>query len=322
VYIAKFLNPMSTPQFLGNSESPKAQRPRSLGERAFLVSDGRLRAYVRVLLFVFCVLAINLVVSGFIGEYFSAASLWWQFFWSSVVLVISFLALSWIFVRFVDHRDFSTLGLTLQPGWGRELGIGFAFGAALQLIVLAILAATHSIHYSAAGGYDFHFWKQAAASLLLFAIAATVEELSFRGYALKWLMWSIGAPAALVLSSILFGAGHLFNPGATFFSTVNTALAGLMLAIPYVRTRSMWMQIGVHWSWNFTLATIVSLPVSGLNFGPHLFITEDSGPHWLTGGTYGPEGGAVVTIVCVAGIAWLLSTRLLKPSPSAQKELQ
>jgi len=313
---------MSTPSFLENPESPKARRPRSLGERAFLVDDGRLRPYLRVLLFLFCALAITFVVGGFVGEYFSAASLWWQLFWSSVILFPSFLALSWIFVRFVDHRDFSTLGFTLQPGWGRELGTGLAFGATLQLIVMAILAATHSIHYSAAGAYNFHFWKQAAASLLLFAIAATVEELSFRGYALKWLMWSIGAPAALVLSSILFGAGHLLNPGATFYSTLNTALAGLMLAIPYVRTRSMWMQIGVHWSWNFILATIVSLPVSGLNFGPHLFITEDSGLHWLTGGAYGPEGGAVVTVVCVAGITWLLSTGRLKPSPSAQKELQ
>ena len=157
---------------------------------------------------------------------------------------------------------------------------------------------------------------------MLFAIAATVEELSFRGYALKWLMWSIGTPAALVISSILFGVGHLFNPGATFFSTLNTVLAGILLAVPYVRTRSMWMQIGLHWSWNFVLATIVSLPVSGLNFGPRFFVTADSGPHWLTGGNYGPEGGAAVTIVCVAGIGWLLSTRLLKPSPSAQKDLQ
>jgi len=313
---------MSTPSFLENPESPKARRPRSLGERAFLVDDGRLRPYVRTLLFIFCVVVLTFVVGGFVGEYFSAASVWWQLFWSSVFLLPSFLALSWIFVRFVDHRDFSTLGLTLQPGWGRELSIGLAFGTALQLIVLAILSVTHSVHYSAAGAYNFHFWKQAAASLLLFAIAATVEELSFRGYALKWLIWSIDPPAALVLSSILFGVGHLLNPGATFFSTVNTALAGLMLAIPYVRTRSMWMQIGLHWSWNFILATVVSLPVSGLNFGPHLFITEDSGPHWLTGGSYGPEGGAVVTIVCVAAIAWLLSTNLLKPSPSAQKELQ
>jgi len=313
---------MSTPSFLNNSEDPKARRPRSLGERVFLLESGGLRPYVRVLFFVFCVLVIQAVVGGLVGGYMQGVSLWMQFFWSSAVLVLTFLALSWIFVRFVDLRDFSTLGLTLQPGWGRELSIGLAFGTALQLVVLAILAATRSVHYSPVGGYNLHFWKQAAASLLLFAIAATVEELAFRGYALKWLMWSVGAPAAVVISSIVFGVGHLLNPGATFFSTLNTALAGILLAVPYLRTRSMWMQIGVHWSWNLVLATIVSLPVSGLDFGPRFFVTTDAGPHWLTGGNYGPEGGAAVTIVCVAGIAWLLSTRLLKPSPSREKDLQ
>lgn len=313
---------MSTPSFLENPDNPKARRPRSLGERIFLVDDGRLRAYVRVLLFVFCMLAIEVVVAGLIGEYYATYPFRWLLFWSSIVLVISFLALSWIFVRFIDHRDFSTLGLSLQTEWGRELGVGFAFGITLQLIVLGILVVTHSVHYSPAGGYNLHFWKQSSMSLVLFAMAATVEELSFRGYALKWLMWSIGAPAAVVLSSVLFGAGHLLNPGATFFSTLNTALAGILLAVPYVRTRSMWMQIGVHWSWNLVLCTIVSLPVSGINFGPGLFTATDSGPRWLTGGSYGPEGGAAVTIVCVAGIAWLLTSNLIKPSPSAQKDLQ
>ena len=247
---------------------------------------------------------------------------WSQLFWSSVALAISFLALSSIFVRLVDRRNFSALGLSLRPGWGRELCIGLAFGTALQLFVLAILFATRSVHFSPAGEYTLHFWKLVSANVLLFAVAGTVEELAFRGYALKWAMSSVGTPAALVISGVLFGAAHGFNPGATFFSTLNTALAGILLALPYVRTRSMWMQIAVHWSWNLALCTIVSLPVSGINFGPHLFIATDKGPSWLTGGSYGPEGGAVVTIACVAGIACLISTRRLKPSPSTQKDLQ
>jgi membrane protease YdiL (CAAX protease family) len=197
-----------------------------------------------------------------------------------------------------------------------------AFGTALQLFILAILAATRSVHFSLAGEYNPHFWRLVGANVLLFAVAGAVEELVFRGYALKWAMMSVGAPAAIAISGILFGVAHGLNPGATFFSTLNTALAGILLALPYVRTRSMWMQIGVHWSWNVALCTIVSLPVSGINFGPHLFTTTDTGPAWLTGGNYGPEGGAVVTIACVAGIAWLISTRRLKPSPSTQKDLQ
>jgi uncharacterized protein len=256
------------------------------------------------------------------GQYIRQLSFWMLLFSSSLVLLLAYLGLSWIFVRFVDHFDFSALGLTLRRGFASELVLGFAIGTVLQLIVLAILAATHSVHYSLAGGYGPYFWRWVAQNTLLFIVAATVEELSFRGYALKWLIRSVGAPAALVMSGTVFGIAHWFNLGATFFSTLNTALAGILLAIPYVRTRSMWIQIGVHWSWNLAMATIVSLPVSGLYFGPHLFITTDSGRHWLTGGNYGPEGGAAVTSVCVIGIGWLLSTKLLKPSPSAQKDLQ
>jgi membrane protease YdiL (CAAX protease family) len=313
---------MSTPSFLENPESPNARRPRSFGERVFLVDDGRLRPYVRVNLFIFFMLVIQVVLATVFNEYLHDVSFWNQLFWSSVVLAATFLGLSWIFVRFVDHRDFSTLGLALQPGWAKQLGMGLALGTTLQFIVMAILAATHSVHYSPIAVYSAHIWRLVGANILLFMFAATVEELAFRGYALKWLMWSIGTPAALVLSGILFGAAHLTNPNPTFFSTLNTALAGILMAIPYVRTRSMWMQIGVHWSWNLVLCTVVSLPVSGINFGPALFVTENSGPRWLTGGNYGPEGGAAVTFVCVAGIACLLSTKLLKPSPSAQKDLQ
>jgi membrane protease YdiL (CAAX protease family) len=314
---------MSTPTFLENPESPKARRPRTLGERVFLVDDGRLRPYVRVNLFIFCVLVIQVIVATVFDAYLHNIPFWNQLFWSSVALAATFFGLSWLFVRFVDHRDFSTLGLTLQPGWAKQLSTGLAIGTALQLIVMAILAASHSVHYSPIAGYSFHIWRLIGANILLFMFAATVEELAFRGYAFKWLMWSVGTPAALVMSGIIFGAAHLTNPNhPTFFSTVNTALAGILLAIPYVRTRSMWMQIGLHWSWNLVLCTIVSLPVSGINFGPALLTTVSSGPQWLTGGNYGPEGGAAVTFVCVAGIGWLLTTKLLKPSPSARKDLQ
>jgi membrane protease YdiL (CAAX protease family) len=199
---------MSTPPFTYNSENPKAQRPRSLGERAFLVPDGRLRAYVRVILFVFCALAIQVAVATVFDAFAHDASLWSQFFWSSVVLAATYFGLSWIFVRFIDHRDFSTLGLTLQPGWARELCGGLAIGTALQFIVMAILAGTHSVHYSPIAGYSLHLWRLVGANVLLFAIAAIVEELAFRGYAFKWLMSSVGTPAALIILGILFGAAH------------------------------------------------------------------------------------------------------------------
>lgn len=295
---------------------------RTWSARAFLNEDGLLRPIFRVVMFVFSVVVLNELIGRLVFGFTRNTSLWAQLFWGSLTLTVVFLLLSWLFVRLVDGCEFSSMGLALRGGWARQLSFGFGVGVALQFLVLAILMSTGAVHYSRGEGYDFHFWHGVCASALLFVFAATVEELSFRGYAFQSLMKSVGTVGAFAVSAIIFGLAHRANPSSTFFSTVNTALAGILLALPYVRTGSMWMQIGLHWSWNFALATIVSLPVSGIRFGPHLFVVQDAGPAWLTGGNYGPEGGAAVTVVSLIAIVWLARTRLLTPSPAEPEGLQ
>ncbi len=313
---------MSTPRPPASPESNHPPRRPILAERVFLDPASRLRPIFRVVLFIFAVLLLNEEVGSLVFTYTNELSLWYQFFWNSVALVITFLFLSWFFIRFIDGRPFSSLGLSLRRGWAMQFAAGFGIGVVLQLLVMAVLIATRSIHYSGGVIHDLHFWNRVAGNAALFAFAATVEELAFRGYAFQRLVDALGTPAALVASSVIFGLGHIGNPSATLFSTINTILAGLLLALPYVRTRSMWMQIGLHWSWNLAMATIVSLPVSGLNFGPTFFTTRDSGPSWITGSHYGPEGGAVVTIISIAAILWFILTPHLTPSPAAQEDLQ
>lgn len=291
-------------------------------ERVFLGNNAHMRPIYKVVLFALAVFLLNTEIGSFVFTFTGSLPLRYQFLWNSLALVIALLLLSWLFLRVADGRKFSALGLTFRRGWGRELSLGFALGVTLQLLVMATLVSTLSVHYSAGDILNLHFLRQAAELTALFALAATVEELAFRGYAFQRLIDAVGAPAALVASSALFGLGHVRNPSATLFSTLNTILAGLLLALPYIRTRSMWMQIGLHWAWNLTMATIVSLPVSGITFGPHLLTARESGPAWLTGAHYGPEGGAVVTIVSIVGIAWLIRTRHLTPSPAAPEDLQ
>jgi membrane protease YdiL (CAAX protease family) len=301
---------------------PPRDRQLSWIERVFLGNDANMRPIYKVVLFVIAIFLLNIEVGSMVFTYTRNLPPRYQFLWNSLALVIAFLLLSWLFLRVADGRKFSALGLTFRRGWGRELSLGFALGVTLQLLVMATLVATLSVHYSAGDIINLHFLRQSAELTALFALAAAVEEFSFRGYAFQRLIDAVGAPAALVASSVLFGLGHLGNPSATLFSTLNTILAGLLLGLPYVRTRSMWMQIGLHWSWNLTMAILVSLPVSGITFAPSLLTARESGPAWLTGAHYGPEGGAVVTIVSIAAIAWLLRTRHLTPSPAAPEDLQ
>lgn len=308
-----------------NSNKPNVDSsPRQLlwVERVILKDGGRLRPIIRIVLFVAAIWLVSLEIGSVIFGYTHGMSIWWQLFYGSLALSFAYLGLSWIFVRLIDGRPFSSLGLNFQRGWAKELGIGFGVGAALQLLVMTILIATRSVQYSGGVIHDLLFWKRVGFNAVLFFFAASVEELSFRGYAFQRLLESVGTGTAIAASAVLFGLAHMGNPSATFFSTLNTVLAGIVLTVPYIRTRSMWAQIGLHCSWNLTMATIVSLPVSGIGFAPHFFAAQVARWSWLNGGAYGPEGGAVVTIVSVVGIVWLAQTRYLTPSHRPQEDLQ
>ena len=66
----------------------------------------------------------------------------------------------------------------------------------------------------------------------------------------------------MLLTSVPFAFAHLSNPnvvpGVTF---ANTALAGIWLAAAYLRTRSLWFPLGVHWAWNWALGAFFGLLV-------------------------------------------------------------
>lgn len=78
---------------------------------------------------------------------------------------------------------------------------------------------------------------------LLSFTAGICEEVVFRGF----LMWSIaawtGLIAAVIISSILFGLGHIY---LGFAQVPRTALVGLVLAIIVVASGSLWPAILIH----------------------------------------------------------------------------
>jgi hypothetical protein len=146
----------------------------------------------------------------------------------------------------------------------------------------------------------------------LLLVAAIKEEVAFRGYPFQRLVESGGPRWGPVLGigvlSVLFGLVHWHNPGSTLFSTANTVLIGIVLAVAYLRTGALWFPIGIHFGWNFMLGVVFGLPVSG--FGDFAVVVQGTakGPTWLTGGAYGIEASAVATGVIVLSLAvvWLM----------------
>jgi uncharacterized protein len=143
----------------------------------------------------------------------------------------------------------------------------------------------------------------------VFAVAAFAEEAMFRGYAFQVLARWSGPATATALSSVGFAIAHGANPDVGVFALVNIFLAGVLLAIAYLRTLSLWFATGLHMAWNWAMATLFDLPVSGIQlFDTPLYDPVIGGPSWWSGGTFGPEGGLVGTIGF--GVALLLVLRL------------
>jgi membrane protease YdiL (CAAX protease family) len=86
--------------------------------------------------------------------------------------------------------------------------------------------------------------REIAGFLLLAAVAAVGEEYLFRGYAQGVLAEAFGSPwPAVVVTSLSFGISHGYQK---FIGIVRATLLGFLLAIPVVRTGSLFPAIVAH----------------------------------------------------------------------------
>lgn len=192
------------------------------------------------------------------------------------------------------------------PGKGSlpDLGKGIAAGALIFSLVVGAAAAVGV--YRVVGRGDASGLLPALVSICL--VPAFMEELLFRGILFRWIEEFAGSWGALLVTSALFGLAHIFNPGATWFSTFAIAVeAGLLLGGAYMLTRSLWMPIGLHAAWNFTQGEIFGVPVSG-GASQGLLQSELSGPALLSGGNFGLEASLFAVVIATAAgvtMVWL-----------------
>jgi membrane protease YdiL (CAAX protease family) len=212
------------------------------------------------------------------------------------------LFISWICLHFVDQLDLSSLGFFPHRGCSRDIvfGFGLSFMMISLVVLIQSLAGGTTINIARAPALEASY--EVLGALLLFGLAASFEEILFRGYPLQTLLRSLPSAAAVVIAALLFAIAHSNNPSPTMLSTVNTFFAGIWLGVAYLKTRSLWFPSGLHIGWNWTMGALYGLPVSGLHVPARpLLSAESAEPIWLTGGVYGPEGGVAATLVLLCG---------------------
>lgn len=292
----------------------------------FINDAGRLRSGWRLAIFAAAFFAAVIVLFGvafFIVRVARVAFSGWRPPGGSVYIVRALLMLvaatviGWACNRFLEGLPLRALGWTRHRGWVRDLSFGALVGALSLALGAALCTALGSYTFVLTPSQNWPAVAQTlASSAFVFMVAAAMEEALFRGYPLQTLLRSWPAWLALLPSSLYFAYVHLDNPNvASGFTFLNTLLAGLWLALAYLRTRSLWFPLGVHWGWNWTMGSLLGLPVSGISeISPDPILrAADTGPTWLTGGHYGIEGGLACTLALIISSLYIWRTRLLKP---------
>jgi membrane protease YdiL (CAAX protease family) len=183
--------------------------------------------------------------------------------------LIAALVLLWPTVKWLQVKGWQDLGLEPDSRWGRHLVIGF--------VIAALAVGAMATAYVQFGVYRFrpdHPWQKLPMIALSAATVAMLEEALFRGGILGLVRRSLSPYAALFWVSTLFAIVHFLKPDESIdpqpinwisgftliphafqqFAEPQTLLAGFttlfmlgwLCGDARLRTRSLWMGIGLH----------------------------------------------------------------------------
>lgn len=216
---------------------------------------------------------------------------------------VAILAATFVSLRWVDGLDWNFVLLGRSAAQPALLTSGFLIGmVAIGVPCLALLLAHELRVVPAASGS----WPVAAAEMALVLVpAAAAEELLTRGYIFSVLRETIGWKNTLVSTSIVFGLMHLRNPGANPETITVVIIAGFFLGTVLLVTESLYAAWMAHFAWNWTMAGGLHTSVSGLGVTAPDYHVVNSGPAWLTGGSWGPEGGVAAALGMFAFLFYL-----------------
>lgn len=225
--------------------------------------------------------------------------------------LLAALGASILVLRCDGRRSLRELGLG-SAGALRGSGGGFLLGVVIVVPVLFLAVAAGGLRYGSEQGTVLEYLSTGAWTIVVLLGPAAAEELLFRGYPMRVLTEHWGTGAALVLTTLAFSLVHGSNPNVSPLALVNIALAGLLLGMILLVTGSLWWAIGLHAGWNFAIAFLADLPVSGLTIvdAPLVEVTE-AGNTLLTGGEFGLEGGLAATAGLLAAVGFLAARQRL-----------
>jgi len=298
--------------FEADSESRRTTR--------FSSQDGRLHPLGRLAIYIALLAAVYLGLKLALQLLIVSLELPWSMLHEMVTAAAVVVLATWFCRRFVDRRDLASLGFGLHRRWWLDVGTGLLLGA---VFVGAIFLVELSFGWIEVTGYawktrPFGGFMGGLATVTVSMLAVAVMEETFcRGYLLQTLEEAWGTPVAVLVSSMVFGVMHIFNPTAegwaNYVVPFTLTLAGMMFAMAYLVGRSLWLPIALHTAWNVFEYDVFGLAGASTERA-RLLATEITGPTAWVGlphSAFGPEVGVlgVAAMLLCTGVLWVLKSR-------------
>jgi membrane protease YdiL (CAAX protease family) len=210
---------------------------------------------------------------------------------------------TWLMGR-IERRRMGVYGLPLQRSAWANFFVGYIFWGFLPLSLLLLVMHGLGVFYlegAALRGTDIAYF--ALIWGLMFLFVGLFEEYLFRGYMLYTLADGVGFWPGAILLALLFGFAHMGNGGEGRIGVVDVCIFAMFAAVTLRLTGNLWLAVGAHAGWDWGQSFFYGVNDSGAPAVGHLLNSQFKGPEWLSGGSVGPEGSVLSSLLQILMIA-------------------
>lgn len=220
------------------------------------------------------------------------------FFSIAIILQnFAFIGSSMIMWKAFEKNKFRFMGLTnIKKGY-KELVVGLLLGAITITVVGVILLLIGEVTLvNSLSNPNISY--ELLSGLIAFIAVGFGEEIFGRAYCMSVLKQTRNKYIVLGVSAAIFAAMHLWNSGISFLALINLFLVGILFGYMFMKSGNVWMPIGFHITWNYFQGYVLGFQVSG-NEVRGIYQLNNVGNTFFNGGTFGPEGGIIVTVILI-----------------------
>lgn len=212
------------------------------------------------------------------------------------ILVIALFVAALVMSK-IEQRPMAQYGLPASEAFRGRFWVGAVWGILAITATMLLIAALHGFSFGSVALSGRALVGYALAWAIAFLLTGFSEEFLFRGYSQFTLGGGMGFWPAAIFLSLLFGAGHLQNPGEAWPGALAAAYIGFFFCFTLRRTGNIWFAVGLHAAWDYGETFVYGVPDSGFAAPGHLLSSSFHGPRWLTGGKVGPEASIACFVV-------------------------